>query len=144
MDMTNDISTVVTVPDDVHNILKTSCYDCHSNNTYYPWYANIQPVGWWLKNHIDEGKKHLNLQDFSTLQPKPGGRFKTARELQDHKLEEIEEMVSEDEMPLKSYTLIHRDAVLDDTQRKLITDWVSAARKELADKPAAGNPAPVQ
>jgi hypothetical protein len=142
MDMANDISTVVAVPEEVHSILKTSCYDCHSNNTNYPWYTNIQPVGWWLKDHIDEGKGKLNFQDFATLQPRPGGRYKTARELQDHKLEEVAETVEEGEMPLKSYTIIHRNAILDETQKKLVTDWVKAAREELMKGGQATPPAP--
>ena len=58
----NDISKLYTVPKDVETILKTSCYDCHSNNTKYPWYNNIQPVAWWLNNHIQEGKKRDQFQ----------------------------------------------------------------------------------
>ncbi len=131
MDMAADISTVVKVSPEVQGILKTSCYDCHSNYTNYPWYASIQPVGWWLKDHVDEGKEHLNFQDFASLKPREGGRFKTTAALQDHKLEEVAETVEEGEMPLESYTLIHGDAKLNAEQKKLITDWVKAARAEL-------------
>ena len=60
----NDISKLYPVPQEVASILKTSCYDCHSNNTHYPWYSNFQPVAWWLDDHIKEGKKEIN---FSTL-----------------------------------------------------------------------------
>jgi hypothetical protein len=134
MEMKNDISTVVNVPDSVKSLLKTACYDCHSNYTNYPWYSNIQPVGWWLKDHIDEGKSHLNFQDFATLKPRPGGRYKTAAELQDHKLEEVRESQEEKWMPLESYTFIHSEARLSDAQRKLLMDWVDAARAELKDK----------
>ncbi|MCU0403403.1 MAG: heme-binding domain-containing protein [Chitinophagaceae bacterium] len=135
LDMANDISKVVTVPEDVHNILKTSCYDCHSNNTQYPWYANIQPLGWWLKDHIDEGKGHLNFQDFALVEPSE--RFPTKALRQDHKLEEVYETVEEGEMPLKSYTIIHGDAKLTDLQKKSILEWVKAARKELAERDSA-------
>jgi hypothetical protein len=131
MDMTNDISKVVTVPDSVHALLKVSCYDCHSNFTNYPWYSNIQPVGWWLKDHIDEGKQTLNFSEFAALKPRPGGRYSTTQALQDHKLEEVAEMVEEGEMPLQSYTIIHRDSKLTDTQKKMITDWVTSARQQL-------------
>jgi len=131
MDMTNDISKVVTVPDSVHALLKASCYDCHSNFTNYPWYSNIQPVGWWLKDHIDEGKQSLNFSEFAALKPRPGGRYSTTQALQDHKLEEVAEMVEEGEMPLQSYTIIHRDSKLTDTQKKVITDWVASARQQL-------------
>jgi hypothetical protein len=59
-----DITTKYIVPGDVQKILKASCYDCHSNNTVYPWYAELQPIGWWLSNHIDEGKRELNFSQF--------------------------------------------------------------------------------
>lgn len=82
--------------------IKASCYDCHSNESKYPWYSNIQPVGWYLKNHIEDGKKHLNFSVFGTYSPKK----------QAHKLEESYELIEKGEMPLSSYTLIHKDAVL--------------------------------
>ncbi|MES2850009.1 MAG: heme-binding domain-containing protein, partial [Bacteroidota bacterium] len=63
---TNDISRMMTVPANVQEILQKSCYDCHSNNTNYPWYAEIQPVSWWLNNHIKEGKSEVNFNEFST------------------------------------------------------------------------------
>ena len=62
----NDISKVMPVPDNIQTILKTSCYDCHSNNTIYPWYASIQPVAWWMNNHIEEGKKEINFNEFAS------------------------------------------------------------------------------
>ncbi|TAD81524.1 MAG: cytochrome C [Bacteroidetes bacterium] len=132
MVMANDISTVVTVPDSVHTLLKTACYDCHSNQTNYPWYTNIQPVGWWLADHIEEGKSHLNFQTFATLKPKPGGRFKTVAALQDHKLEEVRESQADKWMPLESYSFIHGDAKLTDAQRQMIINWVDSARVQLA------------
>jgi hypothetical protein len=138
MDMTHDISKVVNVPDGVHQVLITSCYDCHSNNTNYPWYANIQPVGWWLKDHIDEGKGHLNFQEFALVEPRPNSEYNTKEKRQDHKLEEVAEMVEEGEMPLESYTLIHGDAKLSAEQKKLLLDWVTAARAEIM-KPTAPN-----
>lgn len=100
--------------------IKASCYDCHSNESSYPWYTNIQPVGWWIKNHIDEGKHHLNFSEFGTYSAKR----------QSHKMEECYELVEENEMPLKSYTIAHQDAVLDDaTKEQLITYF-----KEMEDK----------
>jgi hypothetical protein len=131
MDMTNDISKVVTVPDSIHAILKASCYDCHSNFTQYPWYSNIQPVGWWLKDHIDEGKQSLNFSEFAALKPRPGGRYSTAQALQDHKLEEVAEVVEEGDMPLQSYTIIHTEAKLNATQKEALVQWVKAARNQL-------------
>lgn len=100
--------------------IKASCYDCHSNESSYPWYTNIQPVGWWVKNHIDEGKHHLNFSEFGTY---------TAKR-QSHKMEECYELIENGEMPLESYTLAHQDAVLDDaTKEQLITYF-----KEMEEK----------
>ena len=131
MDMTNDITTVVTVPDSVHQLLKAACYDCHSNFTNYPWYSNIQPVGWWLKDHIDEGKGGLNFQEFALV--KANDRYNTVALRQDHKLEEVIETVESGEMPLESYTWIHGEAKLTAAQKKMIIDWAEAARRQLAN-----------
>lgn len=112
----NDISTLYTVPTDVQSILKTSCYDCHSNNTVYPWYAEVQPVAWWLNNHVVDGKKHLNFSEFAGY----------SLRRQYHKLEETNEMVKEGEMPLDSYLWIHTNAKLSDGQKLILANWVGA------------------
>jgi len=123
----NDISKIYTVPADVQSILKTSCNDCHSNNTVYPWYANIQPVAWWLDDHVKEGKRELNFSEFA------GYRIRR----QYKKLEEINEMVKEDEMPLDSYRWVHRDAQLNEQQKLTLSNWVSAIRDSIkANYPA--------
>ncbi len=62
----HDITALSSIPTDVQAILKVSCYDCHSNNTDYPWYTNVQPVGWWMQFHVDEGKLDLNFNEFAT------------------------------------------------------------------------------
>ena len=112
------IETSHKVPADVAAILKTSCYDCHSNHTTYPWYANIQPVSKWLGNHVNEGKGELNFSEF--------GIYSLRRQY--HKLEEIAEQVEENEMPLSSYKLIHRNASLNETQKKTLSSWVKNLR----------------
>ena len=117
----NDISTKYKVPENVANILKTSCYDCHSNNTVYPWYAEVQPVAWWLNNHITEGKKELNFSEFASYQIRR----------QYKKLEEINDQVKKDEMPLKSYLIIHTYAKLDSQQKSSITNWVNLLRDSM-------------
>ncbi len=114
----NDITLVHQVPDPVARLLKTSCYDCHSNNTSYPWYSNIQPVAWWLGDHVTEGKSELNFSEF--------GSYSIARKYR--KLEEINEQVKENEMPLSSYTIIHRDAKLSADQKNLLSGWVVSLR----------------
>ena len=114
----NDIRKIYPVPENVLTILKTSCYDCHSNNTVYPWYASIQPVAWWLNDHIQEGKKELNFSEFASYQI---GR-------QYRKLDEINKEVKEDEMPLDNYLWIHKYAKLDDQQKLILANWVVSVR----------------
>ncbi len=114
----NEIEKIHAVPNEVMNILKTSCYDCHSNNTFYPWYANLQPVSMWLSNHVEEGKDELNFSEF--------GSYSLRRQYK--KLKEMDEQITEDEMPLESYTLIHKKASLDKDQKELISGWVRALR----------------
>ncbi len=120
----NDISKVYPVPDNVQKILKTSCYDCHSNNTAYPWYNNIQPVAWWLNHHVDEGKGEINFNEFASY--RPGRQYK--------KLDEIIDQVKKDEMPLSSYTLIHKDAILTKEQGSAIMVWAAALQDSMKAK----------
>ena len=100
-------------------MIKTSCYDCHSNNTRYPWYAGIQPLAWWIDHHIEEGKGELNFSDFTAFNI----RYKS------HKLDEIMEVINEREMPLKSYLITHSGARLTDAQRKEIVKWADELRE---------------
>jgi len=123
----NDISTVYPMPDSVHTILKTSCYDCHSNNTSYPWYSRIQPVTWWLNDHIQEGKKELNFSEFAT--------YRIGRQYR--KLDEVNKQVKENEMPLESYLWIHKGAKLSEQQKLTLAAWVTAIRDTIkANYPA--------
>jgi Haem-binding domain len=115
------LSNKYTVPANVSGILEKACYDCHSNNTVYPWYTNIQPVGLWLQDHVNEGKKELNFSEFLTYSPKK------AR----HKMDEVIEMVKEGEMPLNSYTLIHKNANLSSEEKTALTDWASMLMKQI-------------
>jgi len=113
---------VRTAPDpEVSRLLQTACYDCHSNTTRYPWYAEIQPVGWWLANHVKEGKGHLNFSTFGRLPPKRAA----------HKLEQCADEVTEGGMPLPSYKLAHPDARLTPDQQKLLGNWFGLERANL-------------
>lgn len=114
-DLMYDVSTKYKVPDDVNRLLQVSCNDCHSNKTEYPWYANVQPVAWWLNDHVVDGKRHLNFSEFT----------KMPIAIQNHKFEETIEMVEENEMPLPSYTNfgLHKEADLSDDQRQMIIVW---------------------
>ncbi|NYJ27162.1 heme-binding domain-containing protein [Allomuricauda sp. ARW1Y1] len=103
---------------EVKAILNTACYDCHSDNTEYPWYNNIAPVSYWLADHIEDGKKHLNFSDWQNYDTKK----------KDHKLEELIEEVKEGEMPLKEYTWTHGDAKLTQEQINALVSWAKDAR----------------
>ena len=109
----NAIHTKFDVPQNVSAILKKACLDCHSNNSQYPWYANIQPVYWWLNDHIEEGKGHLNFDEYTNKRLR----------YQYHKMEEVIEEVKEGEMPLNSYTWTHADARLTLEEKAALTGW---------------------
>lgn len=111
-----DISLHYKVPAPVLQVLQRSCYDCHSNNTLYPWYYNIQPVAWWLNDHIQEGKEELNFSAFAGYTPKRAA----------HKLDEIITETGEHEMPISSYLLMHPDAKLSDEEIESISAWAAA------------------
>lgn len=101
---------------EVAAILKESCYDCHSNQTQYPWYAEVAPFSLWLEEHIIDGKKHFNVSAWNDYSVKK----------KEHKLEEFVEMIEKDEMPLRSYTIIHGNLSEDD--KKLLLQWAGLAR----------------
>lgn len=118
-DTPQDITHSVQVPAQVLTTLKASCYDCHSNHTVYPWYANIQPVGWWLSGHVNDGKRHLNFSEF--------GKYDQKRMA--HKLEETAEEVEEGHMPMPAYTLIHTDTELSKQQAEELVTWAKEQQK---------------
>lgn len=120
----NQITAVQMMPEDLQQILKVSCYDCHSNTTHYPWYYNIQPVAWVLNDHIVAGKDELNFSEFAT--------YPTYRRYK--KFKEIIKEVKDGDMPISSYTLLHRDASLNADQKLLIENWVANAMKEMEAK----------
>jgi hypothetical protein len=120
----NNIATVYPVPENVKSILAKACNDCHSNNTRYPWYNNIQPVAWWLADHVNDGKKELNYDEFTTYRLRKQYR----------RLEQTRELVEKGEMPLKSYTWIHRDAILTDAEKQALYSWADSARASMESK----------
>jgi hypothetical protein len=97
----------------VSAVLEKACMDCHSYATTYPWYAEVQPVAWWIDHHVEEGRDALNFSAFTHRRAA----------VQYHKFEEIVEVMEEQEMPLASYTWTHREAVLTDAERTLLIEW---------------------
>lgn len=116
-----DFTETFNVPNDIQNVIKTSCYDCHSNNTNYPWYNKLQPAAWFMEGHIADGKKELNFSEF--------GDYSNRR--QRTKLKSIISQIRDDEMPLPSYLYIHWDAKLSVQEKKRLTDWITELRSGL-------------
>lgn len=112
------------VPAKVETILKTSCYDCHSNNTNYPWYSKIQPIRMLMDSHIKEGRENLNFSEWGSYSSRKQG----------NKLDRISKQIKSDEMPLFSYTLIHRNAILTTIQKEELTHWVDKVKDSLSSK----------
>ncbi|TGD59252.1 heme-binding domain-containing protein [Flavobacterium humi] len=107
------ISKVYHIPKNVESILQTSCYDCHSNNTQYPWYSYIQPIRLFMESHITKGKNDLNFSEWGNY----------SKRKQENKLDRIVKQIKTDEMPLPSYTLIHKNAVLTAAQKEQMIKW---------------------
>jgi len=122
--LASDISKTYMVPSDVNNILVKACNDCHSNNTKYPWYNNFQPIAWWLNNHVNDGKRHLNFNDFTSM--------RVARQYK--RLNDCIEEVKEGGMPLDSYTWIHKDAILTETEKQTLYNWCNTVRDSIKAK----------
>lgn len=115
-----DFMLVNEVPTIIENKLKVSCYDCHSSNTAYPWYNRIQPAAWYLEDHVREGKAELNFNDWDTYSDR---RKKS-------KLRSIIKQIENGEMPMDSYTLIHRGAILSEKEKAAIVDYMTLLKNK--------------
>jgi len=120
--LTTDISKTVSISDSVKASLKITCYDCHSNNTNYPWYSNIQPGGWLMAKHIKKGKYELNFSEF--------GSYSTRRQVS--KLNGIANSIKDDIMPLKSYKIMHKSAELSTDEKSLLINWAQQSKDSLS------------
>lgn len=113
VEQAKDFIAITQPSEEIENMLRTACYDCHSNETKYPWYTNVAPVSFWIKHHIDEGREHLNFSEWGDY----------SEDKRNHKLHECEEETEEGEMPLSSYTLTHGDAKLSSEQKEELAEW---------------------
>lgn len=121
---TSDISKTVIMPSKVHSVLKNACYDCHSNNTDYPWYSKIQPVRLMMDRHVKEGKEELNFSEF--------GSYSTRSQIS--KLKGLANSIKDNIMPLSSYKLMHKNANLSDEEKNLIINWALQTSDSLSTK----------
>lgn len=109
----------ITTPLEIDGILQRACYDCHSNDTRWPWYAFVAPASWLVAWDVRHGRGHLNFSTWSDYAPKK----------RQHKLEEIVEMIEDDDMPPWYYRPFHADAVLSDAERRQLVAWAEAERR---------------
>ncbi len=124
-DHSNDIVQNENPPNDIKIILSKACYDCHSNQTVYPWYSYVAPVSWLVAKDTRDGRDELNFSDWADLSKRKKIKI----------LNEVAEEVEEDKMPLKIYTLIHRDAILSEEEISALIAWT----KLQSDKLLGGN-----
>jgi hypothetical protein len=118
---TSDFMSVYSVPKYIEAKIKVSCYDCHSNDTNYPWYNKVQPFALILEDHIKIGKEELNFSEF--------GGYSLRR--QRTKLKSISSQIRDDKMPLLSYTFMHRDSKLTMSDKKLIVNWIEKLKDSI-------------
>lgn len=129
-DPEHDLLSVTTPTRDVQDLLRTACYDCHSDSTTYPWYSYITPVNFWLQGHIDEGRAEFDMSSWGRRRAK----------WQRHKAEESVEMIEAEEMPLPSYTWVHGDARLSAAQRTALAQFFTDLKDGLpAEAPEAAH-----
>ena len=117
-----DFTKLYAVPTSVQTILQNACNDCHSNNTSYPWYSNIQPMAWIMRRHIDNGKEKLNFSEF--------GSYSSRRQIS--KLKGIANQIKDDEMPIASYKAMHKKANLTKEEKSLVIDWMNKKADSLS------------
>ena len=111
--LATDISKSLIMPNKIQSVFENACYDCHSDNTNYPWYSKIQPVRWMMDRHVKEGKEEINFSEF--------GSYSTRSKVS--KLKAIAHSIQHNDMPLSSYRLMHKSANLSEAEKKLIVNW---------------------
>ena len=111
---TTDFTQFYKMPVQVKAMFKTSCYDCHSNNTNYVWYDYVQPMRALVENHIKNAKEDLNFNEWDTY----------SNRKQERLLNSIKEQIETKQMPLSSYTMMHKNTKLNDEQIKVLTNWL--------------------
>lgn len=117
----NDFLINTSVPENISTKLKSACYDCHSNESNFPWYANIAPPKWFVFKHINEGRKELNFSNWNALNKDDKVEI----------LDDISTVLMDGEMPLKNYTLLHSEAKLTNEEKEIIINWMDELLESL-------------
>ena len=121
LDAQRAVQAHLQVPANVDALLQRACQDCHTHNTTWPWYSNVSPVSWFVAEHVNDGRRHLNFSDWAKYDAKRA----------DHKLEEIAEVLEARAMPLPSYLPLHAHAKLSEEDIRALVDWAKAERARL-------------
>ncbi len=108
------VRSEVIASDTIKALLRRACYDCHSNETKWPWYSRVAPVSWLVAHDVEEGRENVNFTDWPTFD----------LDAQEHAFDEMWEQISERKMPLKSYLLLHPEARLTDAEREALLRWI--------------------
>ena len=120
-DMTKDFIDITNPPSELGNVIKSACYDCHSNHTRYPWYSDVAPFSWLIKEHVNNGRRHMNFSIWPD--------YKEAKKA--NKIDECIEMIKSDEMPLKGYVMLHEEAEITHEQKMQLISWFNELRDSL-------------
>jgi hypothetical protein len=123
-----DFLKTTAAPAPIAALFHAACYDCHSDETRWPWYSHVSPVSWQIARDVNHGRKHVNLSEWPAAKP----------DLARRKIEEMSDEIDDDDMPLEKYTLIHADARLTSSQRGELTQWLDAQAAALKAR-EAGN-----
>jgi hypothetical protein len=123
----NDFLTLMNPPPNIAAMFRSACYDCHSDETRWPWYSSVAPMSWKIAQDVDEGREQLNLSEWPSDNPKRAWK----------KMENMSDEIDQKSMPLKKYTLIHKDARLSDDQRNELTQWLEGQVKALKSQAGA-------
>lgn len=115
----HDILNITNAPDNVRTMMKNACYDCHSNETKYPWYMDIAPISWWTKRHVNNGRGSLNFSEWISYDAKQ----------KNHQLEDSALKVRKKWMPLSSYLLAHPEAKISEDDREILASWLESQMK---------------
>ncbi len=119
----NDFLKATDAPSEIAGLFRAACYDCHSDETRWPWYSHLAPVSWQVARDVNRGRSHVNPSEWPTN-----------AELAEKKIEDMSDEIDDGDMPLKKYTLIHKDARLTGEQRNELTQWLDAEAKTLKSK----------
>ena len=106
----------------ISGVLDRSCRDCHSNKTVWPWYTNVAPISWFIADHVDEGRRHLNLSEWTSYDKNRQGK----------KLQQMCDEVTDGAMPLSTYTPLHSGSKLSPDDVKTLCAWTEGERARLA------------